>query len=93
MVNKVTDAFDIIFKKPSSMFVTMTAREFIDDGIQIDCNQTALMAKVVCAEMRKTGKLKIMNNEKTYLRFRWFDNVRSISVKSSSLLKMHFPVK
>lgn len=45
-MNDVVEAFDLIFNNPSSIFVTMTAKEFIDDGIQIDCNQTTLVAKV-----------------------------------------------
>lgn len=66
---------DMIFKNPSSIFVTMSAMEFIDNGIQIDCNQTVYAAKVACVEMRKSKILKIVNAEKTLLRFRWFDRV------------------
>lgn len=66
---------DIIFKNPSSIFVTMKAIEFIDKGFEVDCKQTAFAAKLACAEMRRTKTLKIMNEEKTFLRYRWFDKV------------------
>lgn len=49
--------------------------EFINNGIQIDCNQTLYAAKVVCSEMRKHQSIKIINPEKTLLRYRWFDKV------------------
>lgn len=70
------EALDIIFKKPSSIFVTTKAIDFIDKGIEIDCDHTAYAAKVVCAEMRRTKTLKILNEKKTLLRYRWFDKVR-----------------
>lgn len=66
---------DSIFKNPSSIFTILSAMEFIDNGIDIDCNQTAYAAKAACAEMRRSKLLKIMNAEKTRLRFRWFDRV------------------
>lgn len=50
--------------------------EFIDDGIPINCNHTVYAAKLVCGEMRRRNTLKVMNAEKTLLRYRWFDNVR-----------------
>ncbi len=53
----------------------MKVMEFIDTGIEIDCNQTALAAKVVCAEIRKSNLLTVMNDEKTLFRYRWFDSV------------------
>lgn len=49
--------------------------DFIDNGIQIDCNHTEFAVKAVCADMRKRNVLKVMNDEKTLLRQRWFDNV------------------
>lgn len=72
----VGEALDIMFKQPSTMFITMKASEFLENGIQIDCNHTEYAAKVVCAEMRRTNSLKVMNPEKTILRFNWFDRVR-----------------
>lgn len=75
LLNTLIEAMDIIFKKPSSIFVTMKAMEFIDNGIEIDCNHTEFSAKIVCGEMRRYNSLKVMNAEKTLLRYRWFDNV------------------
>lgn len=74
-LNVLTEAMDRIFKKPSSIFVTMKAIEFIDAGIPIDCNHTDFSSKRVCAELRKNSAIKVMNDEKTLLRFRWFDKV------------------
>lgn len=75
------EAMDIIFKKPSSIFVKMKAMEFIDNGIEIDCNHTQISAKAVCAEMRRSNLITIMNDEKTRLRFRWFDSVNIFQLK------------
>lgn len=72
---------DIIFKKPSSIFVTMKVIEFIDHGIEIDCNHNEYSAKVVCKEMRKSSLLHPMNDEKTLFRFRWFDSVSNLHVR------------
>lgn len=72
-LNIAIDSMDIIFKNPSSIFVSMTAMDFIDNGIQIDCNQTAYAAKVVCAEMRRHRTLKTWTADQ--LRYRWFDKV------------------
>lgn len=74
-MNVLIEAMDIIFKNPSSIFVTMKVMEFIDNGIEIDCNQTAYAAKLVCAEIRKSNQLGAVNDEKTIFRFRWFDSV------------------
>lgn len=71
------ESMDLIFKNPSSIFTILSATEFIVNGIEIDCNQTAYAAKAACAEMRRNKLLKIMNAEKTRLRFRWFDRVWS----------------
>ncbi len=70
------EAMDILFNKPSSPFVTMKAIDFIDKGIEIHCNHTAYAAKVACAEMRRTKTLKVINENKTLIRYRWFDKVR-----------------
>lgn len=86
MLNVLVEALDIIFKKPSSIFVTMKVTEFIDTGIEIDCNQTAYAAKLVCAEMRKSNTLTIMNDEKTLFRFRWFDSVSIIQILKFNVL-------
>lgn len=80
LLNLVIEAMDIIFNKPSSIFVTMKAIDFINNGIEIDCNQTELSAKAVCAEMRRSDLLSIVNEDKTRLRFRWFDSVSIIYV-------------
>lgn len=74
-INVAVESMDSIFKNPSSIFTILSAMEFIDNGIEIDCNQTAFAAKAACAEMRRSKLLKIMNAEKTRLRFRWFDRV------------------
>lgn len=74
-MNVLAEGLDLIFKNPSSIFISMKAVELIDNGIDIDCNQTKYAGKVVCAEMRRTKTLKIMNDEKTRLRYRWFDKV------------------
>lgn len=76
-LNVLTEAMDRIFKKPSSIFLTMKAIEFIDSGIAIDCNHTDFSSERVCAELRKNNAIKVMNDEKTLLRFRWFDKVHS----------------
>ncbi|KAG4076310.1 hypothetical protein HA402_005753 [Bradysia odoriphaga] len=81
LLNLVVEAMDIIFKKPSSIFVTMKAIEFIDNGIEIDCNHTELSARAVCAEMRRSNLLSIMNDDKTLLRFRWFDSIKNDSIQ------------
>lgn len=75
-MNILMEAMDIIFNKPSSIFLKMTAMDFIFKGIEINCNHTVYAAKVVCAEYRRVKSLKIMNEEKTLLRYRWFDRVR-----------------
>lgn len=75
MVNVLVEAMDIIFENPRSIFVTMTAMEFIEKGIEINCNQTKYAAKVACAEMRRSTSLTVLNDEKTLLRFRLFDLV------------------
>lgn len=74
-INVAIESMDLIFKNPSSMFITMSGTDFIDNGFQIDCNQTLYPAKAACAEMRRNKILKIMNADKTLLRFRWFDRV------------------
>lgn len=72
----VLEALDIMFKKPSSMFYTMSALDVILKGFEIDCSGTEYAVKVVCAEMRRTKGIKTLNEEKTLLRVRWFDRVR-----------------
>lgn len=74
-MNVATESMDIIFKNPTSIFVSMTAMEFINNGIEINCNQTAYAAKVVCAEMRRHRTLKARSADKSQLRYRWFDKV------------------
>lgn len=78
-INIAVESMDLIFNKPKSIFIKMTGSEFIYNGVEIDCNQTAYAAKAACAEMRRNKLLKIMNAEKTRLRFRWFDSVHSHS--------------
>lgn len=75
LTNIAIESMDVIFKQPSSMFMTMTAMDFIDKGIEIDCDQTVLAAKVACREMRKHKALRIVDEDKKLLRFRWFDRV------------------
>lgn len=75
----------------------MKAMELIDEGIQINCNQTKYAAKVACAEMRRTKSLKMVNDDKTRLRYRWFDKVcksfsfRFLALKNFSI--EHFPAE
>lgn len=59
------------------MFVTMKSMDFFDIGIQIDCNQTVYAAKTVCAHMRRHNTLTVLNDERTLLRYNWFDKVIS----------------
>lgn len=58
------------------MFVTMTAMEFINKGIEIDCDPSVYAAKVACKEMREHKGLRMVDNNRDLLRYRWFDNVR-----------------
>lgn len=46
-------AIPTIFDKPTSMFVTTTARKILFDGIPIYCNVTDFSSKAVCAELKK----------------------------------------
>ncbi len=75
LMNVSIESADTIFKNPSSMFMTMTAMDFIDRGIEIDCNQKTYAAKVTCRELRNNDAIHMVNGDKTQLRFRWFDHV------------------
>jgi hypothetical protein len=46
-------AIPTIFAKPTSMFLTTTARNVLFDGVPIYCNVTDFSSKAVCAEIRK----------------------------------------
>lgn len=76
MMDIAIESMDLIFKQPSSMFMTIKAMDLIDKGIEIDCNQTVYAAKVVCKEMRQSKNVKMVDGDKNRLRFRWFDHVR-----------------
>ncbi|KAJ6644521.1 Sensory neuron membrane protein 1 [Pseudolycoriella hygida] len=64
---------DAIFNNPSSIFLTMTAMDFINKGIEINCDQKVVSAKMVCKEMRIQKALRMVNDNRNHLRFRWFD--------------------
>lgn len=75
LINLAIEGLDAIFKNPSSMFLTMTAMDFINKGIEIDCDQTVYAGKAACREMRNHKGLRMVNNNKNLLRYRWFDHV------------------
>lgn len=61
----------------------MTAMEFINNGVEVDCNQTAYTAKVICGRMRRHKSLKMVNGDKNRLRYRWFDKVCKVHLNSN----------
>ncbi|KAJ6644435.1 Sensory neuron membrane protein 1 [Pseudolycoriella hygida] len=75
LMNLAIQGLDAIYKNPSSIFLTMTAMEFISKGIEIDCDQTVYAAKLACREMRKHRGLRMVNDDPNLLRYRWFDNI------------------
>lgn len=66
---------DAIFKNPYSMFLNMRVIDFINKGIEIDCDPSIFSAKLACNEMRKHKSLRMVNNNRDLLRYRWFDHV------------------
>lgn len=69
------ESVDTIFKNASTMILNMKAMDFIDKGIEIDCAQTTIAAKVACKELRSHKGLRMVNNNRDLLRYRWFDHV------------------
>lgn len=55
----------------------MKAIDYINKGIEINCNQTVYAAVAMCAEMRRTKTLKILDKDKLFLRYRWFDKLNN----------------
>lgn len=67
---------DLVFDNPSSVFMTTTANDFIYNGIYINCDQHEFAGKAICAEFRVTKTLKMIEQDKFRLRYKWFDKVR-----------------
>ncbi len=84
------EALDILFNKPTSPFVNMKAIDFIDRGFEVHCNHSAYAAKVACSEFHRHKMLKVLNEKKTLIRYRWFDVV---CLKSRSRRNGSFPHK
>lgn len=83
MVHLAVESIDAIFNNPTSMFSTLTAMDFIFKGYEIDCSSTTVYAaKVACKELRKHKALRMVDDNKKLLRYRWFDNVRQASCKN-----------
>ncbi len=80
LMNVSIEGVDAIFKNPSSMFVTMTAKDYIDRGIEVDCNSPVYAAKVLCRELRNHPIMRMVDGDKNRLRLRWFDRVCLCSI-------------
>lgn len=70
------ESVDAIFKNATTMILNMRAMDFIDRGIEIDCAQTSIAARAACKELRNHKGLRMVDNNKDLLRYRWFDHVR-----------------
>nr|QGW45471.1 sensory neuron membrane protein 1e [Bradysia odoriphaga] len=69
------ESINDIFKSPNTMLLHMKAIDFIDKGIEIDCHQTSIAAKVACKALQKHKGLRMVNNDNELLRYRWFDHI------------------
>ena len=49
----LNQAIPTIFHKPTSMFITTTARNILFDGVPIYCNVTDFSSEAVCEEIKK----------------------------------------
>nr|QHR83074.1 sensory neuron membrane protein 1 [Ceracris nigricornis] len=56
MLALVNKAIPPLFRKPESIFVTAPARNFLFDGIVINCTVTDFSAKALCTGLKKEAK-------------------------------------
>lgn len=75
LLDIVMKGMDLVFNNPTSIFLTMTANDFIYNGIYLNCDQHEFSGKAICAEFRETRTLKMIDQDKYRLRYKWFDKV------------------
>uniref|UniRef100_A0A336LTW5 Sensory neuron membrane protein 1 n=1 Tax=Culicoides sonorensis TaxID=179676 RepID=A0A336LTW5_CULSO len=77
LLDVVMKGMDFVFNNPTSIFLSTTADEFIHQGIFINCSQTEFSAKALCAEFRVARTLKLIEDDKFRLRYKWFDKLNN----------------
>lgn len=51
-------AFDVIFDKPETIFLTVKVKDVLFNGVYIDCNHTDFFAKMACGQMESEKNLR-----------------------------------
>ncbi|XP_063706224.1 sensory neuron membrane protein 1-like [Culicoides brevitarsis] len=87
LLDTVMRGMDLVFDNPKSIFLSMTADEFIHNGIFLNCDQHEFAGKAVCAEFRDTKTLKMIDGDKTRLRYKWFDKLNNSVQARYTLLR------
>ncbi|KAJ6635490.1 Sensory neuron membrane protein 1 [Pseudolycoriella hygida] len=85
LLGLLIEAMDIVFENPSSVFATMKAMEFLNDGFRIDCNHSEVAVKSLCANMRRHDALKVVGDN--VLRYRWFDKLNKTTDSRYTILR------
>lgn len=56
MLSLASKAVNVIFRNPSSVFLTAKVRDILFDGVVINCTVTDFAAKAVCTQLKTEAK-------------------------------------